>query len=138
MVEIIIQKAEAILFTKANRLLNNSKYVYLFYVYTFIFYLLGKTTACWGCQADRNRWTAKVNKMYNKTNFYFYIRPYQCNMNSFETAPKNITFSTSNSVSTLIRKCLLVTVWHYDTNKDMVNANGSLGWMHSEQWVHAV
>jgi len=36
MLEIIIQKVEAILFTKANYLLNNSEYVYLVYVYTFI------------------------------------------------------------------------------------------------------
>ena len=35
MLEIIIQKVAAILFTKANYLLNNSEYVYLVYVYTF-------------------------------------------------------------------------------------------------------
>jgi len=36
MLEIIIQKVEAIHFTKAKRLLNNSEYVYLVYVYSFI------------------------------------------------------------------------------------------------------
>jgi len=35
MLEIIIQKVEAILFTKAKCSLNNSEYVYLVYVYTF-------------------------------------------------------------------------------------------------------
>ena len=34
MLEIIIQKVEAILFTKAKCLLNNSENVYLVYVYT--------------------------------------------------------------------------------------------------------
>jgi len=36
MLEIIIQNLEAIIFTKAKYLLNNSDYVY-FYVYTFIY-----------------------------------------------------------------------------------------------------
>jgi len=36
MLKIIIQKVEAIHFTKAKCLLNNSEYVYLVYIYTFI------------------------------------------------------------------------------------------------------